>query len=225
MNKILQVSGLPSSVESLLKSTLCGKRPFPYGDNEDLTFYNPGCIEDIFECKDLCGKKCQQKCKMPHDSSCLRGTLPHNAFYCPMQDNTKSLDYLKYELKVAKNIKEGKKAYKKMEKVYESKSVNEYIHEFISTFPNYAKHKVESWYIATVRKAGMSSGSQPNDTLFSVSDFAQNLKLSSKHETSEEYFHKTEISIFGTVSTVNVPESPTSSKQHSFSQITASDNK
>ena len=101
MNKILQVSGLPSSVESLLKSTLCGKRPFPYGDNEDLTFYNPGCIEDIFECKDLCGKKCQQKCKMPHDSSCLRGTLPHNAFYCPMQDNTKSLDYLKYELKVA----------------------------------------------------------------------------------------------------------------------------
>ena len=58
-----------------------------------------------------------------------------------------------------------------------------------------------------------------------MSDFAQNLKLSSKKETSEEYFHQKQISMFGIVSTVDLPCQGGNSQQHSLSQITTSDNK
>ena len=112
-----------------------------------------------------------------------------------------------------------------MVKVITELPVAEFIRQFVSNFPSYSQHKIESWYINTVKNAGTSSTGQLPNTLICVSDFAQNVKLLSKHETSEEYFHKTQISIHATVSTVNVPKSLDSNQQHSFSQITASNNK
>ena len=61
--------------------------------------------------------------------------------------------------------------------------------------------------------------------MVAISDFAQNLKLSSKKETSEEYFHQKQIAIFGTVSTINVAGPEFKSQHHSLSQITSSENK
>ena len=97
------MSDAPASVESLLKSSLCEKKTFPYGDNENLEYYDPACIENMYECRDLCGEKCKKKCKANHVSTCMRGKLPDNFFFCPMRDpsdETNTLQYLKYELKV-----------------------------------------------------------------------------------------------------------------------------
>ena len=112
-----------------------------------------------------------------------------------------------------------------MEKIKEEKNVNDFLKDLTSNFLKYGKHKEENWIISTLKTASTSRKSQCQNTLFSVSDFAQNLKLSSKKETSEEYFHQKQMSMFGTVSTVNVPCPGGSSQQHSLSQITTSDNK
>ena len=215
-------------MESLLKSLLCLKKDFPYGDNDGLTFYDPGCIESMYECQDLCGKKCINKCKMAHNPDCSRGKLAQNFLFCPMRlekDKIKTLESIHYGLVIDSHTKEGKKPYKRMEKIKEEKNVNDFLKDFTSNFLKYGKHKVENWFISTLKTASTSPKSQCQNTLFSVSDFAQNLKLSSKKETSEEYFHQKQISMFGTVSTVNVPCPGGSSQQHSLSQITTSDNK
>ena len=141
----------------------------------------------------------------------MRGKLPANFLDCPSRQNidTTTLEYLSYELVIDKNIKEGKKPYKKMEKISKNIKVIDFVKEFSKNFLSYAKHKVECWFINTVKNTSTTAVSQRHDTMVSVSDFAQNLKLSSKKETSEEYFHKTQIAIFGTVSTINVPVSDT----------------
>ena len=91
------------------------------------------------------------------------------------------------------------------------------------SFKSYAKHKLEAWHLRNVKNVASQPASQQPGTLVSVSDFAQNLKLSRKQETSEEYFHKTQIAIYGTVSNVKNSDTNTTDIQHSLSQITSSD--
>ena len=96
-------------MESLLKSLLCLKKDFPYGDNEGLTFYDPGCIESMYECQDLCGKKCINKCKMVHNPDCSRGKMAQNFLFCPMRlekDKIKTLESIHYGLVIESHTKE-----------------------------------------------------------------------------------------------------------------------
>ena len=171
----------------MLKSSVCDKSNFPYGDNENVTFYDPSCIEGMYLCKDLCGNKCQTNCKIPHNSKCTRGKLPSNFLNCPIRNNmdsNTSLEYLAYELVIDKNIKEGKKPYKKMEKIYKVMNVKDFIEEFNTTFPKYAKHKLESWFINTVKNSSKTSDGQCCNTMVSISDFAQisNYQVKKKHQ-------------------------------------------
>ena len=222
------MSSASATVEGLLKSRVCNKKQFPYGDNEGVTFYDPSCIEEMYTCQDYCGKKCVKNCNINHDSECPRGTVPSNFLYCPLReekDKTSSIPYVHYELVEDSNIKEGKKAYKRTEKITEDKNANDFLKEFSSGFSQFAKHKLEYWFLSTVKTASSSSKSQHKNTMFAISDFAQNIKLSSKKETSEEYFHQKQIAVFGTVSTINVPGPENTGQQHSLSQITSSDNK
>ena len=65
----------------------------------------------------------------------------------------------------------------------------------------------------------------------SVSDFAQNLLVETKVEVSEEHFHKAQIALFATVTSVSTAIRPegdnteTEHVQHTITQVTSSDNK
>ena len=194
---MIQVSASPLTVEAMLKSRLCEKKSFPYGDNENVKYYDPHCIEDMYICQDFCGKRCQNKCKIPHKTNCPRGKLPDLFLNCPSRlENSANLEYISYGLREDTTVKEGKATYKKMEKIKEGLSFTEFIERFHKDFKSYSKHKIESWILTTIKNTSTTPKSQNPSTLFCISDFAQNIKLSTKKETSEEYFHKRQIALF-----------------------------
>ena len=221
------MSKVPKSIHSLLKTTLCPKRKFPYGNNEDLTFYDPGCVENMYTCKDYCGKKCQKICKENnHDGVCQRGQLSDQFLFCPTREKssqTTEMPYVSYKLVSDTTVKEGKSAYKKMEQVTEDKDFDSFLETYKSNFPLHAKHQTEAWLLNTIKNTCCDGDYQPNSLIHIVSDFAQNLKLDLKKETSEEYFHKPQIAIFASVASVNVKVSDDENRQHTVSQITSSD--
>ena len=205
-------------MDALLKSTICEKKKLPYGRSETVTYYNPGCVDGVYVCRDICGKKCKKLYKENSDcGGCARGHLPDDLLFCPSRVTDVRLEYLSYGLVVDKFIKEGKKAYKKMQQIKEEMSIESFLERFTNDFDNFSKHKVEAWFLNTLKNFASNPKNQAPNSILSVSDFAQNLKLSRKHETSEEYFHKTQIALFGTVSSVS------GETQHSLSQITSSD--
>ena len=110
-----------------------------------------------------------------------------------------------------------------MEKIKEGLSFTEFIERFHKDFKSYSKHKIESWILTTRKNTSTTPKSQNPSTLFCISDFAQNIKLSTKLETSGEYFHKRQIALYGTVSTVNAKVSEDNTVQHTLSQLTTSD--
>ena len=139
-----------------MKSTICPKEQFPYGRNE--MYYKPSCVEGVLTCKDICGKKCTKECLELHDD-CMRGKLGEGFMFCPMRDVVGvdiDLPYSTYELQSEKTIKDGKQAYKKMEKVVTDLPFFEHIQKFKDEFLEYARHEVESWYLNTVRNIAFS---------------------------------------------------------------------
>ena len=211
---IFQVPTTPPTVEILLKSRICEKKQLPYEGNEDVTFYDPGCVEGVYVCGDICGKKCKKSCKSPPDGChCARGHLPDDFLHCPSRSNDVTLEYITYGLVLDKHTKEGKKLYKRMDQQREDMTLEKFLQKFRKDF---AVHRVEHWYLNTLKNYSSNKEIQQRESLISTSDFAQNLKLSKKHETSEEYFHKVEIAVFGSVSSCKTDS------QHSFSQITTS---
>ena len=116
----------------------------------------------------------------------------------------------------------GKSHTRALKIIREDMSVAKFIDKFCCEFSDYSEHKIEAWYLNTVKNASFTPTSQPPNTMTMISDFAQNLQLSSKKETSEEYFHKPQVALFGTVSTINVPVSEGSIKQRTISQVLSS---
>ena len=215
-----QVDSSPHSIDALLKSTICDKKKLPYAKNDNVTYYDPGCVEGVFVCRDFCGKKCRKTCTtMAHSGGCLRGKLPENFLFCPSRSSGINLEYLTYSLVIDKNTKEGKKPFKRMDQVKEEMTFECFVEKFKRNFKDFSIHKVEAWYLSTVKNYSCSPDNQVQGLLHSTSDFAQNLKLSRKHETSEEYFHKHQIALFASVNVVK------GHNQLSISQFTSSDNK
>ena len=223
---LLQVVSTPISATALLKSKICAKQPFPYGQHNFETFYNPTCIEQIYTCKDLCGEKCIGNCNKPHPG-CNRGKLSSNFLFCPKQpaDIELEIPYMKYELVEAKDLKEGKKAYKKTDKVLTDMQMDAFIEQFISDFDDYAKHTVEYWFLNAVKIEAFDPKSQPSHAIVGVSDFAQNLQVEKKVEMAEEHFHKGQIALFATVVSVSTPIEDNNNVKHSLTQVTSSNNK
>ena len=201
----------PKFVDGLLKSTVCQKKEWPYGDTTTVGYYDPTCIEGMYSCRDICGDKCKQECKISsHPPDCGRGKLTENFLFCPSRDSQDVLlEYVSYGRAEDKLIKEGKKIYKKMDKIKEDMTFDNFLQQFISDFSSYSGHKIVAWLLNNLMNFGPSHYNQNSKNMVCVSDFAQNVKLSKKHEVSEEYSHKTQIAVFGTVSTVME-----ASKQH-----------
>ena len=146
--------------------------------------------------------------------------------------NANELAYVKYELATEKTIKEGKQPYKKMEKTLTDLPVEEFIDRFITEFPSYSQHEVESWFLNAVKNAAFSKGYMPSHAIGQVMDFAQNLVLEKRHAISEEYFHKVQVALAATVTTICTPirveegsNETGQSIKHVLSQITSSENK
>ena len=216
----LQVVDAPKFVDALLKSKICPKKKLPYGDEENDTYYDPNCIEGVYSCRDICGIRCRKECqKINHLQTCDRGKLPNNFMYCASQSNSEQeLEYLTYSLVIDKNIKEGKKIYKKMDQVKIDLSQEKFKEKFKTDFQEFSKHKLEDWMLNNLKHFGSKANSQKPHNLFMISDFAQNIKLSKKMEVSEEYFHKQQVAVFGSVST-----SVSNGSHKNMSQITSSD--
>ena len=109
-------------------------------------------------------------------------------------------------------------------------SLTNFITTFVDNFGNFSQHTLEAWYLNSVKRAAFSTKYQPSSVLNCVSDFAQNLKVDKKEEVSEEYFHKTQIALFGTVTSItkqirSEDGTITLKEKHTLSQITSSDNK
>ena len=223
---MLQVVSASKTATALLKRNICAKETFPYGKNKFETFYNPSCIEQIYTCKDLCGKKCIGQCSKPHDG-CNRGKLQESFLSCPMRSTEIDFEiaYVTYELVEAKDIKEGKKSYKKTEKQLTDMLIEDFIQKFVSNFDDYAQHVVESWFLNVVKNAAFEPANQPSHALVGVSDFAQNIQVEKKVEMSEEHFHKTQIAMFATVASVSTPVEGGDNVKHSITQVTTSNNK
>ena len=222
-----QVASIPKSVNSLLKMTICPKKKFPYGADDDITYYDPGCVENMYVCPDFCGRRCKGVCQQrAHEGVCLRGKLPENFLFCPMRDEKDTnvkLPYSSYGLVVDKAVKVGKTPFTKMEEKIKEKPFLDFLEAYKENFEAYGKHKTEAWLLNTSKNVCSDKRNQPGNMMYMVSDFAQNLKLDKKNETSEEYFHKKQIAIFASVSTVNIKESEHEGEQHTISQITSSD--
>ena len=132
---------------------------------------------------------------------------------------------MKYELVEAKDLKEGKKAYKKTDKVLTDMQMDAFIEQFISDFDDYAKHTVEYWFLNAVKIEAFDPKSQPSHAIVGVSDFAQNLQVEKKVEMAEEHFHKGQIALFATVVSVSTPIEDNNNVKHSLTQVTSSNNK
>ena len=135
------------------------------------------------------------------------------------------IPYMKYELVEAKDIKDGKKAYKKTDKVLTDMQMDAFSELFVSDFDDYAKHTVEYWFLNAVKIEAFDPTNQPSHALVGVSDFAQNVQVEKKVEMAEEHFHKAQIAIFGTVVSVSTPVEDDDNVKHSLTQVTSSDNK
>ena len=91
-----------------------------------------------------------------------------------------------------------------------------------SVFPHYAEHLILSWYLSNAKTEGLSPKFLPEDTMWMIADFAQNIKVTKRWETAEEYFKRPEIALHGIVSGFL---SSSDKKQHETSHVTTSDNR
>ena len=66
-------------------------------------------------------------------------------------DEKTELSYVSYELIVPDNIKEGKKEYKKTEKVLTDMTTEQFSMTFVAAFPSYSQHQIEAWFRKTAR--------------------------------------------------------------------------
>ena len=120
-------------------------------------------------------------------------------------DSDVQLAYAAYALVIASNIKDGKKDYKKTEKVLTDMSAEDFIKRFVAKFPSYSQHQIEAWLLNAIKNAAFNPVNQPPHAIVSVSDFAQNLNNDKKVEVSEEHFHKSQTALFGTVTSISTP--------------------
>ena len=90
-------------------------------------------------------------------------------------------------------------------------------------FSSYSEHILTAWYLrATKLELQGAQGNLRHLAMF-TSDFAENILVKSKHETGDQFFHRLEVCLFGTVSTL--PCSDDETKTTMLSNIITSDYK
>lgn len=105
------------------------------------------------------------------------------------------------------------KEYTRMEDDISLHNSAEFREKFALEFNEFCRHIVVSWYLNNMKVEMAKASERRSNTLFINSDFAQNVVVQRKKELADQYFHRTEILLFGGVaSTVHrSPEGSTDS--------------
>ena len=209
-----------------MKETVCPKKKFPYGEAPD--FYDPTCIVDHKKCKEICGKKCQQKCK--HEG-CSRGKLTSQFLYCPSREvnEEENLPYIEFKYVKETNVKEGKNPYNRMEKVVTDLNLDGFLTRFRSDFPKYSEHQIVCWFLSNTKQVAFSKSYMSRHIMSQTGDFAQNLLHIKKHETAEEYFKRKQttlhVLVVGITTPIRTETGETEGVAHQMTQFTSSDDR
>lgn len=91
-------------------------------------------------------------------------------------------------------------------------------------FLNYGEHIVASWFLRATKLELLSQVNSRQHVLVINSDFGENILVVSKHETSDQFFHRLEICLFGSVCLLARPEDE-NVKSYDVSYIVTSDYK
>ena len=94
---------------------------------------------------------------------------------------------------------------------------------FRAEFAIYAEHIIAAWYLRATKLELLGQQSQLRHLCIFTSDFGENILVKGKHETGDQFFHRLEICLFGTVSTLPSPADQT--KTETVSHIITSDYK
>ena len=87
----------------------------------------------------------------------------------------------------------------------------------------YSEHIIVAWFLRATKLELMGMQSQLRHMGIYTSDFGENILVKSKHETGDQFFHRLEVCLFGTVSTL--PSSPVLTTTETVSNIVTSDYK
>ena len=90
-------------------------------------------------------------------------------------------------------------------------------------FSSYSEHILTAWFLrATKLELQMVQAKLMHLAMF-TSDFGENILVKGKHETGDQFFHRLEVCLFGSVGCLSSSDDPT--KTESFSNIITSDYK
>ena len=87
----------------------------------------------------------------------------------------------------------------------------------------YSEHIIPAWFLRATKLELMGAQSQLRHLATCTSDFGENILIKSKHETGDQYFHRLEVCLFGSVITLPSPLDLT--KTETVSCIVTSDYK
>ena len=92
-----------------------------------------------------------------------------------------------------------------------------------SEFSSYSEHIVSAWFLRATKLEVLKSPGMLMQTMLITSDFAENILVVRKHETSDQFFHRLQVCLYGSVCTQ--PSAVEPSKMESVSHIITSDYK
>ena len=123
------------------------------------------------------------------------------------------------------------KQYTRVEGVPSLLTIGEFRDKFGLHFTNFCRHIVPSWFLTNTKGEMMLPLERRSQSIFIVSDFAENVTVVRKKEVADQYFHRPEILLFGAVSSVVLPPEPEQGaavsqadlKLHSSSHLVSSD--
>ena len=90
-------------------------------------------------------------------------------------------------------------------------------------FSSYSEHIVSAWFLRATKLELQAVQSTLRHLGLFTSDFGENILVKGKHETSDQYFHRLEVCLFGAVSCL--PSSDDQTKTETISNIITSDYK
>ena len=162
--------------------------------------------------------------------------------YTELSRTGSTLNFVTFEMKDVDNFGKGK-PYKTLVKVATPLDYYQFLHQFRlfsvlsdklcsqklnsntsrAEFSSYAEHIVAAWFLRSTKLELLNKQSQLRHFITMISDFGENILVTRKNETSDQFFHRLQICLFGTVCIL--PSSLDENKTETVSHIITSDYK
>ena len=99
------------------------------------------------------------------------------------------------------------KSFSRIVKISTSCSFSNFQLKFLNLFSEFSHHIVPSWFLTNTKFEIMKPLSRRRAKLFLTTDFAENVLIIEKFELADQYFHRTEILLFGGVASFIIEDS------------------